>query len=123
MAAPNIVNVANIFARTFANVLTTSNAIILANGSTSGNVLKINTVIVPNVDGALAADATIEYNTAAAGNGTPYRLASTISVPPDSSLIVIDKSTSLYLEENTSIKGFASAASNLQVIVSYEVLS
>ena len=123
MANPNLVNVTNINGRTFGNVLTTSNAIIIANGAGSGNVLKINNIVVSNVDGTTAADVTIEYNTAAAGTGTPYRLASTISVPADASLIVTDKSTSFYLEENTSIKGFASANNDLEVLISYEVLS
>jgi hypothetical protein len=123
MAAPNIVNVANIFAKTFANVVTTSNAIVIANGSNSGNVLKINTIILSNVDGTYAASANVEYNSAAAGTGTPYRLARTVSVPPNSSLIVVDKSTAFYMEENTSIKTQASANSNLEIIVSYEVLS
>ena len=123
MAAPNIVNVTNINGRSFGNVLTTSNAIIIANGASSGNVLKINNIVVSNVDGALAADVTIEYNTAANGTGTPIRLASTISVPPDASLIVTDKTTSFYLEENTSLKGFASATGDLEILVSYEVLS
>jgi hypothetical protein len=123
MANPNLVNVTNINGKTFGNVLTTSNAIIIANGSGSGNVLKINNIVVSNIDGAAAADVTIEYNTAANGTGTPYRLASTISVPADASLIVTDKSTSFYLEENTSIKGFASANNDLEVVVSYEVLS
>lgn len=123
MANPNLVNVTNINGKTFGNVLTTSNAIIIANGAGSGNVLKINNIVVSNVDGTTAADVTIEYNTAAAGTGTPYRLASTISVPADASLIVTDKSTSFYLEENTSIKGFASANSDLEVVISYEVLS
>ena len=123
MANPNLVNVTNINGRSFGNVLTTSNAIIIANGASSGNVLKINNIVVTNVDGSAAADVTIEYNTAAAGTGTPYRIASTISVPADASLIVTDKSTSFYLEENTSLKGFASAAGDLEVLVSYEVLS
>lgn len=123
MAAPNIVNVTNINGKSFGNVLTTVNTIILANGASSGNVLKINNIVVSNVDGTNAADVTIEYNTAAAGNGTPYRIASTISVPPDASLIVTDKTTSFYLEENTCIKGLASANSDLEVLVSFEVLS
>jgi hypothetical protein len=123
MANPNLVNVTNINGRSFGNVLTTSNAIIIANGASSGNVLKINNIVVTNVDGTAAADVTIEYNTLAAGTGTPYRLASTISVPADASLIVTDKTTSFYLEENTSLKGFASAAGDLEVFVSYEVLS
>jgi hypothetical protein len=123
MAAPNIVNVTSINGRSFGNVLTTSNAIIIANGASSGNVLKINNIVVTNVDGSAAADVTIEYNTAAAGTGTATMLASTISVPADASLIVTDKSTSFYLEEDTSLKGLASANSDLQVFVSYEVLS
>jgi hypothetical protein len=123
MANPNLVNVTNINGKSFGNVLTTSNAIIIANGASSGNVLKINNIVVTNVDGSAAADVTIEYNTAAAGTGTPYRIASTISVPADASLIVTDKTTSFYLEENTSLKGFASAAGDLEVLVSYEVLS
>jgi hypothetical protein len=123
MANPNLVNVTNINGRSFGNVLTTSNAIIIANGASSGNVLKINNIVVTNVDGAAAADVTIEYNTAANGTGTPFRIASTISVPADASLIVTDKSTSFYLEENTCIKGFAGTAGDLEVLVSYEVLS
>ena len=123
MAAPNIVNVTNINGRTFGNVLTTSNVIILANGSGSGNVLKINNIVISNVDGTSAADVTIELNSLAAGTGTPTRLVSTVAVPADASLIVTDKSTSFYMEENTSIKGFASANSDLEILVSYEVIS
>ena len=123
MAAPNIVNVTNINGKSFGNVLTTSNAIILVNASGSGNVLKINNIVVSNVDGSTAADVTIEFNTSAVGTGTVTRLVNTVSVPADASLIVTDKSTSFYLEENTSIKGFASANSDLEVLISYEVLS
>ena len=123
MAAPNIVNVTNINGKSFGNVLTTSNAIILVNGSSSGNVLKINNIVVSNVDGTSAADVTIEFNTAAAGTGTATKLVSTVSVPADASLIVTDKSTAFYMEEDTSIKGLASANSDLQVFVSYEVIS
>ena len=123
MAAPNIVNVTNINGRTFGNVLTTSNVIILANGASSGNVLKINNIVVSNVDGTSAADVTIELNSLAAGTGTATRLVSTVGVPADASLIVTDKSTSFYMEENTSIKGFASANSDLEILVSYEVIS
>ena len=123
MANPNITGVTAIYGKSFGNVLTTSNAIIIANGSGSGNVLKINNIVVSNVDGAAAADVTIEYNTAANGTGTPIRLASTISVPADATLIVTDKSTSFYLEENTCLKGFASAAGDLEVLVSYEIIS
>lgn len=123
MANPNLVNVTNINGRTFGNVLTTSNAIIIANASGSGNVLKINNIVVSNVDGSTAADVTIEFNTSAVGTGTVTRLVNTVSVPADASLIVTDKSTAFYMEENTCIKGLASASGDLEVLVSYEVLS
>ena len=122
MAAPNIVNVGTIIGKTYANVLTTSNVLHVVNGSSSGNVIKVNSIIVSNVDGSSAADVTVEINTAA-GNGTPYRLVSTVSVPADASLIVTDKTTSFYLEENQSIKGFASANSDLEIVISYEIIT
>lgn len=123
MAAPNIVNVALINGKIFGNVLTTSNAIIIANGSNSGNVIKINSLIVSNITSSYNSNVTVEYNTAAAGSGTPYRIAGAITVPAAASLIVIDKSTSIYLEENTCIKGFASSSANLEYIVSYEIIN
>lgn len=122
MAAPNIVNVGTIIGKTYANVLTTSNVLHVVNGSSSGNVIKVNSIVVSNVDGSSAADVTLEINTAA-GNGTPYRLVNTVSVPADASLIVTDKTTSFYLEENQSIKGFASANSDLEIVISYEIIT
>jgi hypothetical protein len=123
MAAPNIVNVATITAKSLGAALGASSAVILANSASSGKVFKINNIVVTNIDGSAAADVTVEYNTAAAGSGTSYRIASTISVPADASLIVTDKTTSFYLEENTSIKGFASATGDLEIFISYEELS
>ena len=122
MANPNIINVGTIRGRTYANVLTTSNVLHVINPASSGNIIKINNIVVSNVDGAAAADVTLEINTAA-GSGTPYRLASTISVPADATLIITDKTTSFYLEENQSIKGFASANGDLEMIISYEMIT
>ena len=50
-------------------------------------------------------------------------MASTISVPADSSLNVIDKNTGFYLEENEIIKGTASANSDLECLISYEIIN
>ena len=122
MANPNIVNVSTINGKTYANVLTTANTLQLVNAVSSGQVLKINNIVISNVDGTNAADVSLEINNAA-GNATPYRLVSTIAVPADASLIVTDKTTSFYLEEDKSIKGFASANGDLEIVVSYEVIS
>ena len=66
---------------------------------------------------------TIDINTAAAGSGTSYALANTISVPADATLNLIDKNSSFYLEEDKSIIGGASAAGDLEIVISYEEIS
>jgi hypothetical protein len=124
MAAPNIVAVATITGRTTTTNLTTTNATsILSNAASSNRVVKVNSIIVANIDGVNAVNFTLSYNTAAAGAGTNVEMVSTVSVPANASLIALDKSTSIYLEENTSITATANTASKLKVTVSYEEIS
>jgi len=124
MAAPNIVNVATITAKTsYLTPANTSPNVLLANAASSGKVFKINTIIAANVDGSTAFDTTVAFNTLANGAGTSFPLASTVSVPADASLIVSDKSTSFYLEENNSVVVTTSTASKIAYVVSYEELS
>ena len=124
MAAPNIVNVTTITAKTtYAALTTTLTTILLANAASSGKVFKINSIFISNVDGTNPADVTIKINTAAAGSGTSYALASTVTIPADSSLSLIDKSNAIYLEEDKSILGGASANSDLEIVISYEEIS
>ena len=55
--------------------------------------------------------------------GTAFALVSTVSVAADSSLIALDKSTSVYLEEDKSIGVIASVANDIVVVCSYEEIS
>ena len=124
MAAPNIVAVANIYGKsTFVSLTTTNATALLSNAASSGKVFKVNSIVVANTDGTNAVNFTLNYNTAAAGAGTNVELISTVSVPANASLIAMDKSTSVYLEENTSLTVQAGTASKLKVIVSYEDIS
>lgn len=124
MAAPNIVNVSTITGKSFYLALSgTSATQLVSNAASSGKVFKINMIQVANVDGTNACDVTVDYHTAAAIGGTPYSLVSTVSVPADASLVVIDKNTALYLEEDRSISVTAGTANDLEVIVSYEEIS
>ena len=124
MAAPNIVNVSSILGKTAVVALSsTSQTTLLSNAASSDDVLKVNMIQVANVDGTNAADITIDVHSAASGGGTAYSLVATVSVPADASLIVLDKSTAIYLEENTSITATAGTASDLEVIVSYEQIT
>lgn len=117
MAAPNIVNVTSIYGKTMGAALgTTTTTDILTCGA--NKVLKINSIIVANVDGTDNADATVYfYDSSAAAR---YALAYTITVPADSTLVVVGKDNPIYLEESDQIEAGASAVSDLQIIVSYE---
>jgi hypothetical protein len=44
-------------------------------------------------------------------------------VPADSTLVVLDKASAIYLEENDSIQALASAAGDLVIHVSYEEIA
>jgi hypothetical protein len=124
VANPNIVNVTSIYGKSAVVDLTSTSATsVVSNAASSGKVFKINSLIVSNVDGTNAADITINYYSAAALGGTATQIVSTVSVPADSSLVVIDRNTSIYLEEDKSIGATAGSANDLKVLISYEDIS
>ena len=123
MANPNIVSVASIYGKTayVADVGTTSSGIVI-NSASSGKILKINSLIIANIDGTNSADITVTLRNAA-GSSTYSTLASTIAVPNDATLVVISKDTAIYLEEDMSLHVQASATGDLAATCSYEEIS
>jgi hypothetical protein len=127
MAAPNIVAVTSIVPNTLSITPadTSRNALVAA--PSTGTAYKINQIMVANIDGTAAYDCTVELRLA---DGTTYRaLGSTISVPADATLILLDKTTALYLLD-TSVTGqpstlwaTSSTASKLTFTVSYEAIT
>ena len=124
MANPNIINATAIYGKSAVVDLTTTNAtLVVENTAASNKVLKVNSLVVSNVDGTNAADITISFYSEDNIGGTATEIVSTVSVPADASLVVIDKNTSIYLEEDKSIGATAGSASDLKVVVSYEEIS
>lgn len=117
MAAPNIVSVATITGKTAVQAVGTSASAIVTNSSGSNKVFKVNALYIANVDGANAADVTVDFFR----SSTAYPIASTIQVPPDSTLDLMSKA--IYLEEGDSLRCTASAASDLVAVCSYEEIS
>ena len=126
MANPNLVNVATINGGNLGfNLSATTTATLLT--VASDKILKINRMTVANVEGTHAA--TVDLFVDGLGNGatgitatgssTVY-LAKTVSVPADATLVISD--TPIYLMEGDILKGGASAASDLDLFISYEVL-
>lgn len=124
MAAPNVVNVATITGKTAVVDLSTTNAtLVVENPASSNKVFKINSLYVSNVDGAAAAEITVSLYSEDNIGGTATEICKTVTVPADATLIVIDKNSSIYLEEDKSIGATASAASDLKIVCSYEEIS
>ena len=124
MANPNIVSVSAIYGNNSLTALSTTSATaIVNNAASSGKVYKINSIIVANVDGTSAADISINVYSQDDLGGTAYALASTVSVPADATLVVIDKNTSIYLKEDQSIGATASASNDLVVVASWEEIN
>ena len=95
MAAPNIVNVATITPHTATVFPTGTSRTALVAAPSTGMAYKINQIRVANIVGTNAYSTTVETRLA---DGTTYgALASTISVPANSTVIISDKTTLFYL--------------------------
>jgi len=123
MAAPNLVSPTTITGKTVSAAATTSGVSLLNNAAASGMCLKVNTVIASNVDGTNAASVTITRYSEDDGGGTGYNWCKTVDVPADAAIIVIDKDSYMYLEENMSLYAVASADGDIEVHVGYEEIS
>lgn len=131
MANPNIVNVTTINGiTTYLTPSATTAVVLLPNAAASGKVLKINQIVAANVNGSSAVNTTVSLYTngavaqgSAPSGGTAYPIASTVSVPANASLIVVDKTTAIYLQEGTSISVTSGTASGITYSISYEDIS
>ena len=131
MANPNIANASSILGTTtFLTPTGTTPVVLLPNGASSNQVFKINQIVAANVNGSAAVDTTVSLYTngavaqgSAPSGGTAFPIASTISVPADASLVVVDKTTAIYLMEGQSIIVTSGTANGITYSVSYEVIS
>ncbi len=135
MPNPNLSNISSILGNTgyvIPSSAATATTSWTFNGTTTltgltpaaNSVNKINTIVVANTTSS-AATATIGVgNNATFGSATVIAYpAYQISVPPNASLIIVDKTTPLYITENQSVAAFSGTASALTFTVSFEVLT
>ena len=127
MSAPNIVAVSTIRGKSnVANVTTVSSSVIV-NPVNSGQVFKINTIMISNIDGTNAGNVSVELfkfgaqNTSTGLGNATYGIANSVTVPAKSSLDVMSKS--LYLEEGDQLKAKADSNNRLHLITSFEEIS
>ena len=117
MAAPNIISPTTINGKTAVLAVTTSATAIITNSAASGKVLKVDQLLVTNVNGTT--NATV--NADVYRSSTAYRMAYQVIIPPNAGLDVISKY--IILEEGDSLRLTADSASKLEAVASYEVIS
>lgn len=119
MAAPNIVNLSTISAKTRSvNVQSTSSVGIIT--ASTDKVLKINTFRVTNNSNSSSTSFNVFYKDSL---NNVVGIASNFTIPVGGTVIVIDKDSSTYVEENCSINFSVADTTKLSVLVSYEELS
>jgi hypothetical protein len=130
MANPNLINASSITGNTtYYTPSGTTAVVLLANAAASGVVNKIDNVVAANVTGATAtATVSIYTNGAVAqgsapSGGTAYPIIYQVPVPGNSAVVVVDKSTSFYLQEGTSISVTSGTANAITFTTSYEAIS
>ena len=116
MAAPNILAATSIIGKSKGFDLGTTTTTTLLTCA-SDKVYKIKSIIASNNDGSSAVDVTVNFN-----DGTRWTIASTVSVPADSTLVILDQNSPIYLEEGFTIEGGASADDDCDLIIAYEIL-
>lgn len=127
MANPNLINVSSVLgANAGFNLTNTATATLIT--VASDKLVKINRITVANVDGTNSATFDLFVDgmgsgstgvTTTGADATVY-LAKTVTVPADTTLVLLD--TPIYLMEGDILKGGASAASDLDLFVSFEIL-
>ena len=134
MAAPNIVNVTTITGiTTFRAGLSTAGSgdgfqtgvtTIVSNASGSGKVLKINNLSAAAIGTTTGVSVFYHDNAVATSAASTVSIARTASVPTFSTLIVISKENSFYLEENKCITAVTQTnAGSIDIVCSYEEIS
>ena len=131
MANPNIAALTTLTGNTtYLTPSATTAVVLLPNAASSGQVFRINQIVAANVNGTNAVDTTVSVYTngavaqgSAPSGGTAFPIASTISVPADASLIVVDKTTAIYLMEGTSIIVTSGTGSQITYSKSYEIIA
>ena len=128
MANPNIVSVTSIYGGNSSwNLSSTATTTLLT--VAADVIVKVNSIQVANVDGTNSATFDLFISgvgttvTGVTGTtlATVIYLAKTVNVPADDIFVVTD--TPFYLMENDILKGGASAASDLDLFMSFDVIN
>ena len=128
MANPNIANVTSIHGESIGEALTTTVTTDIMTVA-ADKLVKINSIIITNTHATNATAVTVSivkagFTSAGIGasedNAGTFALASTMNLPADDSLVLVDKP--IYLMEGDVLEGGASVET-ADIFISYEVIN
>lgn len=118
MAAPNLLGTTTVTGKTALATLSTVTSNVITNSSSSNTVSKLNSVILTNYTGS-AVSANIMINR----SSDIYYVGGTVAIPAYSTLVLLGKDTSVYLEEGDVLQANVSANTSVSMTASYELMS
>lgn len=118
MAAPNLLSTTTVTGKTALATLSTVTSNVITNSASSSTVDKLNNVILSNYTASVVT-ANIMINR----SSTLYYIGGTVSIPANSTLVLLGKDTSIYLEEGDVVQANVSANSSVSFTASYELMS
>ena len=120
MTAVNMINTVTVNGKSATANLTTSASNILVNSTNSSTLIKLNHLMLANYASSVVTGYLFFYRySTTSGN----YVVSNLSVPANSTLVVLGKDTPIYLEEGDVLQGYSNTANSLAVISSYELIS
>lgn len=118
MAAPNLLGSYSVTGKTAYATLTTAMGNVIVNNTLSNTVAKVENVILANYSGS-----SVSANVVVNRSSTIYYLGGRITVPANSTLVLLGKDTSIYLEEGDYLQANVSANVSVNISAGYELIS
>jgi hypothetical protein len=118
MAAPNLLGTTTVTGKTALATLSTVTSNVITNSTSSGTVDKLNSIVLSNYTGS-----NITCNVMINRSAAVYYIGGNISIPLYSTVVLLGKDTSLYLEEGDVLQANVSANSSISMSASYELMS
>ena len=118
MAAPNLLASLSVTGKTAYAALTTVMSNVIVNSTSSNTAAKIENVILANYSGS-----SVSANVVVNRSSVIYYLGGTVTVPANSTLVLLGKDTSIYLEEGDYLLANTSANTSITISAGYELIS
>ena len=115
MANPNIAVLSSMYGITAVDADIAATASAIVTGATD-KLMKVVSLYVANIDGVNDATIDVEFYR----SSVIYYIAKTVTVPADSTIVIIDESHPVYIQEADSLRLKASVAGDLSAVCCYQ---